>query len=235
VLVLAFLLIFATQGIDANNRIVVQPPKIGITELLPVPEIYQEQPIQEEFLPQPIIEKSNEILGSGPEEFAAEEFNIVDDELLEDEIVEFATLDKLGRASASGGEVIDDGLLSSGIEFQDQPEATEVLEIAKEIEPDPTDFIAVEKEPGVDLKKLQNMVVYPNLARRANVEGLVILRVLVAKTGHVKRILIEYSENELLNQAAIEAVNNYGKFTPAIQNNESIMCWVNIPIRFKLR
>lgn len=96
-------------------------------------------------------------------------------------------------------------------------------------------FQAVEKEPGVDLKKLQKLVLYPDLARKAQVEGLVILRVLVSKSGHVKKILVEYSESELLNEAAIEAVNKYGRFTPAIQNNEAIMCWVNIPIRFRLR
>ncbi|MEN6294586.1 MAG: energy transducer TonB, partial [Chloroherpetonaceae bacterium] len=67
------------------------------------------------------------------------------------------------------------------------------------------------------------------------VEGRVVVRVLVDKDGSAKRMFIDASDNELLNDAAITAIKKYGKFTPAIQNDQPIMVWLSIPIQFKLR
>lgn len=169
------------------------------------------------------------IVNSGPAARAGTPVPVPDAQITPD-MQDFATMDIMDRASAEGGDGLDLGGFSDNIDFNEEVD----VEVREE-EPAPDEFIPVEKEPGVDLAKLQKMIIYPDLARRAGVEGSVVLRVLVDKDGTVKKSLIEFSENELLNQAAIDAVNKYGKFTPAIQNNEPIMCWVSIPIRFKLR
>jgi protein TonB len=145
---------------------------------------------------------------------------------------EFATVDVQSRASAEGGSGLDLGGFSSNINFN---ENTKVDVKVKEKEPEPDEFIPVEKEPGVDYSRLQGLVKYPDLAKRAGIEGRVVLRVLIDKDGAVRKLFIEDSENELLNSAAIDAVKAYGRFKPAIQNQEPIMCWISIPIQFRLR
>ena len=86
-----------------------------------------------------------------------------------------------------------------------------------------------------DLGKLQKNITYPEIARKAGIEGRVIIRVLVGADGKARKTLIESSDNEMLNEAAVKAIKDYGLFTPAKQNGQSIMCWVSIPINFRLR
>jgi protein TonB len=81
---------------------------------------------------------------------------------------------------------------------------------------------------------LQKIVKYPDLARRAGVEGTVYVKVLIGKDGKPKKTLIEHSDNELLNKAAQEAVMKYRGFTPGIQNGNPIQMWISIPIEFRL-
>ncbi|MFA5511103.1 MAG: TonB family protein [Candidatus Kapaibacterium sp.] len=146
---------------------------------------------------------------------------------------EFAKMDELSRASSVGGDGIDLGGFSPNIDLG----RNERVEIKKQVEeePDIDAFIAVEKEPQVDLAKLQKSIVYPEMARRAGIEGRVIVRVLVGNDGKARRAVVEDTDNVMLNDAAIKAINDYGLFTPAIQNGQAITCWVSIPITFRLR
>lgn len=175
---------------------------------------------------------SQQILNTGPAARAGTPVPVPDAQISPD-LKDFATVKEIARASAAGGSGVDMGGFAANIDFD--ATKTPVKVEVKEKEPEPDEFIAVEKEPGVDLAKLQSLVTYPELARRAGVEGTVIVRVLVTKDGSVSRMLIEYSDNKLLDQAAEEAIRKYGRFTPAIQNGQPIACWVSIPIRFKLR
>ena len=105
----------------------------------------------------------------------------------------------------------------------------------KNQEPGIDDFIQVEKEPSIDLNRLTSLVYYPEEARLAGVEGKVVIRVLVNKDGSLRKIMVEYSDNALLNESAKCAVKKYGRFEPAIQKGKPIACWVSIPIEYKLR
>lgn len=96
-------------------------------------------------------------------------------------------------------------------------------------------FTKVDTEPQIDLKRLSQLVVYPELARRAGVEGRVVVRVLVDIEGNITKTLIEHSDNRLLDQAAINAVKNYGRVQPAYLDGKPTMCWISIPIKFKLK
>jgi TonB family protein len=98
----------------------------------------------------------------------------------------------------------------------------------------PDDFIAVEVEPYIDLAELQKRVVYSEMAIRAGVQGKVIVRVLVGKDGKPLKSIVEYSQNELLNESAVKAVMS-SIFTPARQNGNPVALWVSIPINFRLR
>ncbi len=181
----------------------------------------------EEAAPPP---PTQQVINTGPAARAGTPVPVPEADLKED-LKEFAAMDELGRASAEGGDGVDLGGFASNIDF----DQTEVKVEVREEEPAPDEFIPVEKEPGVDLAKLQQKIEYPDLARRAGIEGKVIVRVLVGKNGKAKKSFVEYSDSELLNEAAINAIKSYGTFTPAIQNGQPVTCWVSIPITFTLR
>ncbi len=167
---------------------------------------------------------------TGPAARAGTPIAVPDAEIAPD-LKEFAVMDEMSRASAEGGDGVDLGDFSSGIDFDNQGLNIGMIEE----EPDPDEFIAVEIQPYVEMAKLQKLVEYPEMAKRAGIEGRVIVKVLVGKTGEVKKILIEHSDNSMLNNAAISAIKQYGDFSPAIQNKQPVMCWVNVPISFRLR
>jgi periplasmic protein TonB len=137
----------------------------------------------------------------------------------------------LSRASSEGGSGVDLGGFASNIDFDSKAKVN--VEV-REKEPGIDEFIDVEKEPSIDLNELQKRIVYPELARRAGIEGKVLIRVLVDKDGRPKKDKIESSDNEQLNEAARKAVMSM-VFTPAIQNKRPVTCWVTIPVTFRLR
>lgn len=104
----------------------------------------------------------------------------------------------------------------------------------EEVIPSSEEFVFADKQPNVDLTLLQQNVVYPEMALRAGVEGQVVLKVLVLSSGKVSDVKVLSSDSDLLNNAAIEAVNKT-PFTPAIQAKSPIPCWVTIPITFRIR
>jgi len=76
---------------------------------------------------------------------------------------------------------------------------------------------------------------YPDLARQAQVEGLVMVYALVGKDGRVREVKLDPRLHvPLLDETALEAVRHW-VFTPAIDHNRPVEVWVNIPIHFTLR
>ena len=76
---------------------------------------------------------------------------------------------------------------------------------------------------------------YPPLARRAGVEGKVLLWVLVSIEGGVREVRVHEESNpgygfgEYAARAARRAA-----FAPAISNRQPVRCWVSIPVVFEL-
>jgi len=100
----------------------------------------------------------------------------------------------------------------------------------KKEDPDPSSFIPVEKNPEpIQLVKPE----YPDLARRAGLTGLVVLRVLINTEGKPVKTVVIKVENEIFIEPAKKAAMET-LFKPAIQNGKPIMCWLNIPFRFSL-
>ncbi len=75
---------------------------------------------------------------------------------------------------------------------------------------------------------------YPELARRAGLEGTVFIKVWVDKNGAPRRILIQKSDAEIFNQAAFDAAEQL-RFSPAKINFKPVAVWVAMPFKFKLR
>ncbi len=172
------------------------------------------------------------IVNTGPASRAGTPIAVPDAQIPAD-MKDFAKMDELSRASSVGGDGVDIGGFAPNIDLNRNAKVEFKQKV--EDEPDIDAFIAVEKDPQVDLAKLQKSIVYPDMARRAGIEGRVIVRVLVGADGKARRTVIEDSDNPMLNDAAVNAINNYGLFTPAVQNGQPITCWVSIPITFRLR
>lgn len=95
---------------------------------------------------------------------------------------------------------------------------------------DPPDFVPVEQQP-VPVKQVNPD--YPEIARRAGVEGTVWVKILVDKEGKAKKAVIMKSDNEIFNENAIKAALGW-VFTPAMMNNGPVAVWAAVPFRFKL-
>lgn len=111
-----------------------------------------------------------------------------------------------------------------------------VLLVKDDKEPDPTvdETIAVNKQPYVDGVLIQSNLVYPELAKKAGIEGKVTLRVLIRKNGKAKKFIVETTDSELFNKSAGDAVMK-SQFLPALQNGKPIACWLSVPISFKIK
>jgi len=91
-------------------------------------------------------------------------------------------------------------------------------------------FVAYEEAPVA----IQNPApVYPEMARAAEVEGTVVLLVLVNKEGRVAKAQV-VSGHPMLDEAALAAVRNW-VFRPAMQQHRPVTVWVRQAIRFSLR
>ena len=73
---------------------------------------------------------------------------------------------------------------------------------------------------------------YPEIARKANIEGKVFVRVLLGKDGRVKKVL-GVTGPEVFHQAATDVIWQW-VFSPAMQNDRPVSVEVTLPISFQL-
>jgi protein TonB len=130
-----------------------------------------------------------------------------------------ATQTEMSQVAAPIGEGVGEG---GNVQIQQ--------DIKIEDEGPPADFVPVEKYPE-PVKRVEPK--YPELAMRAGLEGKVWVKIWVDKEGKVKQVVIQKSDAEIFNEAAIEAAKQF-VFTPAYMNNGPVACWVSLPFRFKL-
>lgn len=213
-------IIMVTAERSATDLKVAPITKTSLDELPPQHDAGNELP------PPPEI-----VINTGPAARAGNPIP-VPDAMIAPDIQDFATIDVAARASAEGGSGEDMGGYAGNINWDNV--GTDVKTMIDR-EPDPDEFIPVEKEPAFDMARLQRSVEYPDMARRAGIEGTVVVRALVDKSGKVVRAQIDLSDNRALDQSALKAVLNYGHATPAIMNGQPTTCWVSIPIVFKLK
>jgi protein TonB len=104
--------------------------------------------------------------------------------------------------------------------------------VKEEAEPNREDFVSVEQEP-TPIVNIQSLVEYPEVAKRAGLEGKVIVSALIDKDGHVIKVEVDKSDYPVFEEAAKKAMMK-AKFTPARQNGEPVKLWYTVPIVFKL-
>jgi len=105
-----------------------------------------------------------------------------------------------------------------------------------EIEEEPTYFVAVEEMPAPigGIKAIQEKIIYPEIAKRAGVEGKVYVLAFVNEQGEVTKAQIIKGIGAGCDEAALDAVLKT-KFTPGKQRGKPVKVQVSIPIIFKLK
>lgn len=220
-LILLLLLIqFAYKS--ATTRTFLRPPKIQKITLADLPPPETETPDTPPPPPPP------DVVFTGAEARAGTPVPIPEAEMAPD-MRDFANVDDLAVSSSSNDAVVDMGQFN-------KVDVNQPIEVVKEEEPDPEEFIAADKEPDGDFirKEILRNAVYPAVAQRANMEGTVTLQVLIGKDGRIKKTKILSSTNDIFEKAAQEAAMKVVA-TPALQGNKPIEYWMTIPVRFTLR
>jgi periplasmic protein TonB len=103
-------------------------------------------------------------------------------------------------------------------------------QMAKEtVDEDPIEFWAVEDKPVITKQVPPR---YPEVARKAGIQGTILVRVLISKEGRVQQAEVLRGK-DIFHKAALTAVKQY-HFSPAKQNDRPVPVWMALPIRFRL-
>jgi len=96
-------------------------------------------------------------------------------------------------------------------------------------------FIVVEQMPQLigGLKKLQSQVYYPEMARRAGIEGRVTVQFIVNEKGQVENPRVIRGIGGGCDEVALEAVSK-AKFVPGLQRGRPVKVQYSLPIVFRL-
>ena len=107
----------------------------------------------------------------------------------------------------------------------------------EEEEGDTPVFVAYDEAPAPigGFAAIQSKLVYPEIARKAGVEGRVYVNVLIDEKGNVVDTQILKSlGNNGCDEAAVAAIRAV-KWKPAKQRDKPVKVWVGIPVVFKLK
>lgn len=96
-------------------------------------------------------------------------------------------------------------------------------------------FVAVEEmpEPIGGIQAIQQKIIYPEIAKRAGVQGRVYVKAFVDETGAVQKAEVLKGIGAGCDEAAIDAVMKT-RFKPGKQRGKPVRVQVSIPILFKL-
>jgi len=97
-------------------------------------------------------------------------------------------------------------------------------------------YLAVDKTPEIigGIYALQEKIIYPELAKRAGIEGKVFVRTFIDESGNVVKSEVIKGIGAGCDEAAVRAINGL-KFTPGMIDGKAVRVEIVIPISFKLQ
>ena len=110
------------------------------------------------------------------------------------------------------------------------PPAEPAEEVEKEI------FVIVEKAPEIigGLNELYKYVSYPQIARKAGIDGVVVVQIVVQPDGTPSDPTVLRGVHELLDKEAVQGVMQLS-FKPGMQRARPVPVYMSIPVRFELK
>lgn len=82
---------------------------------------------------------------------------------------------------------------------------------------------------------MKKEVKYPKKAKRAGIEGQVVVGFIVDKDGSVTDVTVAKGVDPLLDEEAMRAVRLMPKWRPGMMNGKPVKTKFNLPVRFKLQ
>jgi len=124
--------------------------------------------------------------------------------------------------------------IEGGIDYSLIEAEEKVVEEKKEEAP--VYFVAVEEmpEPIGGIAGIQSKIIYPEIAKRAGVEGKVYILAFVDEQGNVTKTQVQKGLGAGLDEVAEDAIKQT-KFKPGKQRGKPVKVQVMIPIVFKLQ
>ena len=95
------------------------------------------------------------------------------------------------------------------------------------------EFSGIDQMPKMDVETYIANFKYPEEARKNGITGTVYVRALIGTDGKVKKTKVETSDNEILTNAAVKAIEATA-FEPAMDKGINVQAWVTIPVKFQL-
>jgi protein TonB len=190
-------------------------PPINKKEIV-IPPAPKERPkikITQNLIPEP----------TPPDELPDEEPKINDNETLE-------KASTLGTIEQEGEDIwdFDEAIITEG----DGP--PDVIKTEEDEDPGIGDVnFDVTLPKAINLTDIQKAIKFPEAAIISGTTGRVVVRILVDKHGKYKKHKVIKSSHPLLSAAVEEELKGL-VFTPAIQGDRAVSCWVNIPFVFRL-
>lgn len=93
------------------------------------------------------------------------------------------------------------------------------------------DFVVLTKMPEMVKSTTPE---YPLMEKKKGIEGDVLIKALIDKTGKVVKAKVGKSSGSiLLDKSAVEAAYKY-KYSPGMQDDKPVACWVSYKVTFKL-
>jgi len=157
------------------------------------------------------IEQTEQIVKPPPPPRPPVPIEVPNDELLDEEIIE----------------------LDAEIDF-DEPLDLPPPPPAEE-DQEPEIFIVVEQMPEIigGISTLYSVLAYPEIARLAGIEGVVVIRLLIDETGTPSTPVVLRSAGKILDDAAQEALLQL-RFKPGMQRGRAVRVQMAFPVTFKL-
>jgi TonB family protein len=150
-----------------------------------------------------------------------------------------AELDKIKTVVSSEGDINADptkefsGDLKSSDKEKIEKEKTKDIKETK-VEKKVYQQFEVEKAPvAVNLGSVRGSMKYPEIAKANNIEGNVVVKVLVGPDGTVQSIGGISGPDVFYDEVKSKVMNL--TFTPALQNGKPVSCWVSVPFKFTLQ
>ncbi|MDR3651922.1 MAG: TonB family protein [Paludibacter sp.] len=84
------------------------------------------------------------------------------------------------------------------------------------------------------LNYINKNIKYPVIAQENGIQGKVILRFVVSKTGMVDRVEVIRSLDPACDKEAVRVVKSLPKFIPGKQNGVNVSVWYTLPVTYRL-
>jgi periplasmic protein TonB len=215
-LIASALSLFSVGSVVLINKIASKPPEaVGTITLKSIQDLGAPPPVAQADVPINVevaqtVKPTVGVPTPVPDEQAPEEATV-------------ATQDQLSQMAAPAPVVDLDQIGNKDINVENMDDLL----------PKPDEFVAYEEAPS-PIEQVQP--VYPEMARQAQVEGVVWVKSLVDKDGKVRDVIIvkPSGANAGFEDAAIDAAKKT-VWKPAISNGQPVAVWVSYKIEFILK